>query len=124
VTIEQKYKMMRTFKLEFLDSIANKEVTPLSNGWHVKDDREEYDILFLNNVKDNTFADDSAKMVNTKENTTPLQSYRTLQYLICPIKLYIKKRTNLESRVIRFLLPCGARFIAKLNPNIKNEFSL
>jgi hypothetical protein len=51
VALQQKYKMMRTFMLEFLESIANKEVTPLSNGWHVKEDCEEYDILFLKKLK-------------------------------------------------------------------------
>ena len=115
VTLEQKYKMMRTFMLEFLESIANKEVTPLSNGWHIKEDCEEYDILFLKKVEDNTFGDDSAKIVITKKNTIRLQSYQNITVFDLSTKTYTKKRTDLESRVIRFLLPCRARFTPNLN---------
>jgi len=119
VTLEQKYKMMRTFMLEFIESITKKEVTPLSNGWHVKEDREEYDILFLKKVEDNTFADDSAKIVITKKDTTRLQSYQNITVFDLSTKTYTKKRTDLESRIIRFLLPCRARFTPNLNPTRK-----
>jgi acetyltransferase-like isoleucine patch superfamily enzyme len=115
VTLEQKYKMMRTFMLEFLESIANKEVTTLSNGLHVKEDRGEYDILFLKKVEDNTFAADSAKIVITKKNTVRLQSYPNITVFDLSTKTYTKKRTDLESRVIRFLLPCRARFTPNKN---------
>ena len=115
VTLEQKYKMMRTFMLEFLESIANKEVTTLSNGWHVKENREEYDILFLKIAEDNTFADDSMKIVFTKKNALLLQSYRNITVFDLSTKTYTKKKTDLESRIIQFLLPCRARFIPELN---------
>jgi len=115
VTLEQKYKMMHSFMFEFIESIANKKVTTLSNGWHVKEDRQEYDILFLKKVEGNTFADDSTKIVITKKNAMHLQSYKNITIFDLSNKTYTKKRTDLESRVIRFLLPCRARFTPDTN---------
>jgi acetyltransferase-like isoleucine patch superfamily enzyme len=115
VTLEQKYKMMRTFMLEFLDSIVKKEVTELPNGWRVKEDREEYEILFLKKVEDDSFEDDSPRIVITKKNTLLHKSYRSISIFDLSSKTYTKKRTEIESRVILFLFSNRARFTPNLN---------
>jgi hypothetical protein len=111
VTLEQKYQMMRTFIQEFLDAIENKKVKTLPNGWHVKEGHEAYDILFYEEVKDNTIADDYPKIVFTKKNFLPSNYYRNVAIFDLSSKTYTKKRTDIESKIIRFLFPCKARFI-------------
>ncbi len=111
MTLEKKYQMMRTIMLEFLESIENKKVTTLSNGWHVIEGSEEYDILFYKVVKDNALVDDYAKIVFTKKNFLPSDFYRQISIFDLSSKTYTKKRTDIESRIIRFMFPCKARFI-------------
>jgi acetyltransferase-like isoleucine patch superfamily enzyme len=111
VTLEQKYKMMRTFMLEFLESTANKKVTTIPDGWHVKEKCQEYDILFYETVKDKALVDDYVKIVFTKKNFLPSSHYRHISIFDLSSKTYTKKRTDIESRIIRFLFASRARFL-------------
>ena len=75
VTLDEKYQMMREFMLEFVHSIQNKTIESLSNGWRITEADEEYEILFYELVDDNTFEDDSSKIVFTKKNNQKFQVY-------------------------------------------------
>ncbi len=112
VTLEQKYRMMREFMVDFIASIAERKVIKLSNGWHIQEDIEKFDILFYEEVNDDNIKDeDVTKIVFTKKNDLKLQSFRNITVFDLSTKTYTKKRTDLEARIIRFLLPNRARFL-------------
>ncbi len=97
---------------EFLASIAEKTVTKLSQGWHIREGIEEFDILFYEEVTDdNIESEDVTKIVFTKKNDLRSQSFRNVIVFDLSTKTYTKKRTDLEARIIRFLLPYRARFL-------------
>jgi acetyltransferase-like isoleucine patch superfamily enzyme len=119
ISLDEKYQMMREFMLEFIESIADKSVRSLSNGWHITENHEEYEILFCELVDDDTFTDDSHRVVFTKKNDLILRSHNYISIFDLSTKTYTKKRTEIESRIIRFLLPYKARFL----PNKANKDS-
>ena len=111
VALEQKYEMMQEFVEDFLASIANKKATKVSDGWHIQENAEKFEILFYKEVNDNTLRDNTPKLVFTMKNNLATKSFSNVTVFDLSNKTYTKKRTDLEARIIRFLLPFRARFL-------------
>jgi len=112
ITLEEKYRMMREFMVDFIASIEKKNLKKLSHGWLIQEDTDKFDILFYEEVNDDTLEnDDVTKIVFTKKNALIRSSIHNITVFDLSTKTYTKKRTDVEARVIRFLLPFRARFL-------------
>jgi putative colanic acid biosynthesis acetyltransferase WcaF len=111
LTLEEKYQMMRKFIEEFLTSIDIEKISKLSNGWFIKDNSEAFEIIFLEEVNDDTFENDPLRIVFTKNNNLKDMVFRNTTVFDLSTKKYTKKRTSSEFRVIHFLFAFRARFL-------------
>jgi len=114
LTIDEKYKMMKTFMKEFVDTFYKNSVTELENGWRVREDKRTYEIIFLQEANDEFIGDDSTKIIFTKKSATT-KNYKKVTIFDLFTKKYTKKRTEIEIKVIRFLLYSKARFYPLLH---------
>jgi len=110
VTVDEKYELMKTYMKEFVGTLGERSVVNLGNGWHVQDDSATYDILFVDVADDGTIEDDFRKVVFTKENATT-RKLENVTIFDLSTKKYTKKRSDIEIKVIRFLLATKARFV-------------
>jgi tetrahydrodipicolinate N-succinyltransferase len=52
LTVEEKYEMMKSFMKEFVTTAKASKLTELRNGWHVEENHQSYDIIFLEEAND------------------------------------------------------------------------
>jgi acetyltransferase-like isoleucine patch superfamily enzyme len=111
LTIDEKYAMMRRFMEEF---VCSKEgMTRTENGWRVGKGKNEYEIVFLERVDDESQQKDTVRIVFTKKNMTE-GSYRNTTIFDLSTKTYTKTRTFAEIAIIKSLLYAKARFVPQI----------
>jgi acetyltransferase-like isoleucine patch superfamily enzyme len=110
LTVEEKYEMMKSFMKEFVTTAKASKLTELRNGWHVEEDHQSYDIIFLEEANDQLITEESKRIIFTKKNVTSKRYSETTIFDLSN-KTYTKKRTEIEIRVMKFLLPTKARFL-------------
>jgi len=116
VTVEEKYEMMKKFMKEFVTAVKANNLTELENGWHIEEDHQSYNIIFLEEANDQAIKEDAKEIIFAKKNTTSKYCYETTIFDLSN-KTYTKRRTEIEIRVIRFLLPTKARFLPMTTRN-------
>ena len=108
LTIDEKYAMMRRFMEEF---VCSKEgMMRTENGWRVGKGKNEYEIVFLERVDDESQQKDTVRIIFTKKNMTE-GSYRNTTIFDLSTKTYTKTRTFAEIAIIKSLLYAKARFV-------------
>ena len=111
LSIDDKYEMMKTFMKEFVGTFDEKSVIELENGWRIRENKQAYEIIFLQEINDKSIEeDDSTKVIFTKKNATA-KSFKKVTIFDLSTKKYTKKRTEIEIKVMKFLLSSKARFL-------------
>jgi uncharacterized protein YdaL len=114
LTVEEKYEMMKSFMKEFVTTAKASKLTELRDGWHVEEDHQSCDIIFLEDANDQLINEESRRIIFTKKNVT-IKRYNETTIFDLSNKTYTKKRTEIEIRVMKFLLPTKARFLSLID---------
>lgn len=109
ITLDEKYKMMKKFMEEFVQTYYASKASKLENGWSIKEGESKCEIIFLDEANDKSIKDDLTKLVFTKKNATT-KDYKKVTIFDLSSKKYTKKRTRIEVEVMKFLLYPKARF--------------
>ena len=109
LTIAEKYKMMKEFMNEFVDTYYKKYSDKLENGWRIKRGNQIYEIIFLQKTDDKSIKGDYSKIIFTKKNIATKNSNKLTIFDIAA-KRYTKRRTEVEIEIMNFLLYSKARF--------------
>jgi acetyltransferase-like isoleucine patch superfamily enzyme len=107
ISLDEKYEMMKKFMEEFASS---RNATETNEGWRITNDKETYEIAFIEKTETKSISKDVTTVIFTKKNTVTKDLGRTTIFDLAT-KTYTKRRTTPEIAVIKSLLYAKARFI-------------
>jgi acetyltransferase-like isoleucine patch superfamily enzyme len=109
ITIDEKYRMMKEFMKEFVDTHYANNNAELENGWRIDDGENTYEISFIPEADDKSIEDNLIRVIFTKKNATT-RNHEKISIFDLSSKKYTKKRSKIEVEIIKFLLYPRARF--------------
>jgi hypothetical protein len=111
VTLEEKFDLMKKFVHEFLEEMFPKCHEAIEGGYRVVPETgDAFRVLMPDIFVENTLNDDEVTLVFTKTNSASSCSAK-ISIFDLSTKQYIKRRTDAEIQIIKFMNGYRARFV-------------
>jgi len=110
MTLDEKLEMMKGFMKDFADTFYKNSAIKIENGWRIKEGENTFEIIFLQEADDSILEDETTKIIFTKKNAMT-KDYKRMTVFDLATKKYTKKKTEIEIKIIKFLLYSKARFL-------------